>query len=63
MAYSFDNLVYYSSLLMFVVALICVFAYEFVSLKSVTTMSKEPKVTDTNNKKGKRYKKQTDKFA
>ena len=63
MAYSFDNLVYFSSLIMFVVALICIFAYEFISLKSVTTMSKESKIADTTNKKGRRYKKQTDKFA
>jgi hypothetical protein len=63
MTYSFDNLVYYSSLIMFVVALICIFAYEFVSLRSVATISKESKITNTNNKKGKRYKKQTDKFA
>ena len=63
MTYSFDDLVYFSSLIMFVVALICVFAYEFISLKPVTTISKEPKVADTNNKKGKKYKKQTDKFA
>jgi len=48
---------------MFVVALICIFAYEFVSLRSVATISKESKITNTNNKKGKRYKKQTDKFA
>jgi hypothetical protein len=63
MAYSFDSLVYYSSLIMLAVALICVFAYEFISVKPVTTISKEPRVTDTNNKKGKRYKKQTDKIA
>jgi hypothetical protein len=62
MAFSFDNLVYFSSLIMFIVALICVFVYEFISLKP-STISKEPKVTDTNNKKGKRYKKQTDKIA
>jgi hypothetical protein len=63
MAYSFDNLIYYSSLIMFVVALICIFAYEFISLKPVTTISKESKITDINKKKGKKYKKQTDKFA
>ena len=63
MAYSFDDLIYYSSFIMFVVALICVFAYEFISLKPVTTMSKESKIADTNNKKGRRYRKQTDKFA
>jgi archaellum component FlaG (FlaF/FlaG flagellin family) len=63
MVYSFDDVVYSSSLIMFVVALICVFAYEFFSLKTTKTVTKESSISDSSSKKGKKYKKQSDKFA
>lgn len=59
MVYSFDTLVYYSSLIMFIVSFICIFAYEFFSLKSTKTVTKESNIPDSYNKKGKKYKKQT----
>ncbi len=63
MAYSFDSLVYSSSLIIFILALICIFVYEFVSSKSISTMTKESKIANNLNKKGRKYKPQTDKFG
>ncbi len=63
MAYSFDSLVYYSSLIIFIVAFICIFAYEFISSRSISSDTKEPGIADNLNKKGRKYKQQTDKFG
>lgn len=66
MAYSFDTLVFSSSLMIFIAALICIFAYEFISTKSVSTVTKETKISNNLNKKGRKFKQQqqqTDKFG
>jgi hypothetical protein len=66
MAFSFDNLVYFSSLIMFVVALICIFVYEFLSPKTSSNLTAEPKITGGLNRKGskiKQQKQQSDKFG
>ncbi|MDQ6723231.1 MAG: hypothetical protein M3Z01_03070 [Thermoproteota archaeon] len=65
MAYSFDILVFSSTLIMFIAALICIFAYEFVSPKPLFPPTKEPKIADNLNKKGRKYRQQqqTDKFG
>jgi hypothetical protein len=67
MAYSFDTLVYSSSLTMFIAVLIFIFVYEYISSKSVSTLINEPKVAVNLNKKGNKSKQnkqqQTDKFG
>ncbi len=63
MAYSFDSLVYYSSLIIFIIVFICIFAYEFISSWSISPNTKEPRIADNLNKKGRKYKQQTDKFG
>jgi hypothetical protein len=63
MAYSFDSLVYYSSLIIFIVAFICIFVYEFISSRSISSDTKESRIADNLNKKGRKYKQQTDKFG
>jgi hypothetical protein len=66
MAFSFDTLIYFSSLIMFIVALICIFAYEFLSPKPSPNLASEPKITGGLNKKGsknRQQKPQTDEFG
>ena len=66
MAFSFDNMVYFSSLIMFIVALICIFVYEFLSPKPSSNLTAEPKITGSLNRKGsknKQQKQQSDKFG
>ncbi|MDP8906498.1 MAG: hypothetical protein M3M88_03145 [Thermoproteota archaeon] len=56
MAYSFDSLVYFSTLLMFVAALVSIFVYEYFAAKSVPAIPKESTISANLNKKGSRYK-------
>jgi hypothetical protein len=51
---------------MFIVALICIFVYEFFSPKPSSNLTTEPKVTGGLNRKGsknKQQKQQSDKFG
>jgi hypothetical protein len=51
---------------MFVVALICIFVYEFLSPKTSSNLTAEPKITGGLNRKGskiKQQKQQSDKFG
>jgi hypothetical protein len=64
MAYSFDNLVYYSSLAIFIVSFICVFAYEYLSSRSIVSDNKESRAADYLSRKDRKYKQQqSDKFG
>ncbi len=66
MAYSFDSIVYFSSLIMFIAALIGIFVYEYLAPKSVSIIPKESTIATNLNKKGSKYKKnkqQTDEFG
>jgi len=66
LAYSFDSIVYFSSLIMFIAALVGVFVYEYFSPKSAPVVPKESSIAADLNKKGSRYKqnkKQTDRFG
>lgn len=62
MGYSFDDIVYFSSLIMFILALICIFIYEFFSLKSSKTVTKTS-IYDSSDRKGKKSKKQPDRIV
>jgi len=51
---------------MFIVALICIFVYEFLSPKPSSNLTAEPKITGGLNRKGsknKQQKQQSDKFG
>ena len=66
MAFSFDNLIYFSSLIMFIVALICIFVYELLSPKPSSNLTTEPKITGGLNRQGsknKQQKQQSDRFG
>ncbi len=64
MAYSFDSLIYYSSLTIFIVSFICVFAYEYFSSRVVTFDNKESGTADYLSRKDRKYKQQqSDKFG
>lgn len=64
MAYSLDSMIYYSSLTIFIVSFICVFAYEYFSSRFVTSDNKESGITDHLSGKDRKYKQQqSDKFG
>ncbi len=55
MADSFDNLVFSSSIIIFVVALICIFVYEFI-FRSQGNIVEKSKMMGKINKKGSKLK-------
>ncbi len=55
MADYFDNLVFSSSIIIFVVALICIFAYEFI-FRSQGSIAEKSKMIEKINKKGSKFK-------
>jgi Tfp pilus assembly protein PilO len=55
MADNFDTLVFTSSIIIFVVALICIFAYEFF-FKSQGSIIEKSRVIEKINKKGSKFK-------
>ncbi len=64
MAYSLDSMIYYSSLTIFIVSFICVFAYEYFSSRFVISDNKESGITDHLSGKDRKYKQQqSDKFG
>ena len=56
MAYSFDSLVYFSSLLMFIAALVGIFVYDYFAFNSVPFIPKQSTISANLNKKGSRSK-------
>ena len=50
MADSFDNLVFSSSIIIFVVALICIFAYELIFRSQRIIIEKSRKIENINKK-------------
>ncbi len=64
MVYSFDTLIYSSSLTMFIAVLIFIFIYEYFSSKFSSALTNESKIAVNLNKKGRKNKQQqTDKFG
>ncbi len=55
MADYFDNLVFSSSIIIFVVALICIFAYEFI-FRNQGNIVEKSKMIEKINKKGSKFK-------
>jgi hypothetical protein len=55
MADYFDNLVFSSSMIIFVVALICIFAYEFI-FKNQGNIVEKSRMIEKINKKGSKFK-------
>lgn len=55
MADYFDNLVFSSSIIIFVVALICIFAYEFF-FRSQGNIIEQSRVVEKINRKGSKFK-------
>ncbi len=55
MADYFDNLVFSSSIIIFVVALICIFVYEFI-FRSQGNIIEKSKMMGKINKKGSKFK-------
>jgi hypothetical protein len=55
MADYFDNLVFSSSIIIFVVALICIFAYEFF-FRSLGNIVEQSRVVEKINRKGSKFK-------
>ena len=55
MADYFDNLVFSSSIIVFVVALICIFAYEFF-FRGQGTIVEQSRVVEKINRKGSKFK-------
>lgn len=55
MADYFDNLVYSSSIIIFVVALICIFAYEFF-FRGPGNIVEQSRVVEKINRKGSKFK-------
>jgi len=55
MADYFDNLVFLSSIIIFVVALICIFAYEFF-FRGHGNIVEQSRVAEKINKKGSKFK-------
>jgi hypothetical protein len=55
MADYFDNLVFSSSIIIFIVALICIFAYEFI-FRGQGNIVEKSKTIEKINKKGSKFK-------